>query len=45
MRNVLFLLIAVCMSSKSALAQNSQILTVNDSLDVQKKASELVSDF
>ena len=33
------------MSSKSALAQNSQILTVNDSLDVQKKASELVSDF
>lgn len=40
-----FLLIAVCMSSKSVSAQNSQILTVNDSLEIQKKASEIVSDF
>ena len=46
MRSVLyFLLIAVCMSSKSVSAQNSQILTVNDSLEIQKKASEIVSDF
>ena len=45
MRNVLFLLIAVCMSSKSALAQNSQILTVNDSLKVQKKAYTTVDNF